>query len=117
MEPPPQSAVVTLPTAPGRITSPPYEPRWPAGERHGTAGHRGTGLAIRRGHSSGRARKRHVAAARAAIGRLGSVTAPPAPAEPPSNPPQSPGRAGKRHVTAGQPESVTAPPATAEPAS
>ena len=48
------------------------------GERHGTAGHRGAGLAIRRGHSPGRAGKRHVAAARADAGRPGSVTAPPA---------------------------------------
>jgi hypothetical protein len=37
---------------------------------------RGAGLAIHRGHSPGRAGKRHVAAARAAVGRRRSVTAP-----------------------------------------
>jgi hypothetical protein len=117
MEPPSQSGAVTLPAAPGSITSPPHEPpaagrgasrhrrpprsrprnpprslsrprreashrrrttrRRPAGERHGTAGHRGTGLAMRRCHPSGRAGKRHVAAARDRR-PPGSVTAPPA---------------------------------------
>jgi len=63
-----QSTAVTPPAAPGSVTSPPHE----------IAGRRGAGLAIHRGHSPGRAGKRHVAAARADAGRPGSVTALPA---------------------------------------
>jgi hypothetical protein len=91
--------------SPGRAGSVPSPPPSPGGERsaghrgagvairrghplaapgsvtsppHEIAGHRGAGLAIHRGHSPGRAGKRHVAAARADAGRPGSVTALPA---------------------------------------